>query len=79
MNTLHNQHTAHADMNTCSEFAKILAKKDLAPKTHLFDDNHENFSFWKTSFEYAVRELSLSPSEEMDLLIQWMGNTSSAN
>lgn len=26
-----------------------------------------------------MREISLSPSEEMDLLIQWLGNTSSAN
>lgn len=64
--TLHNQHTAHSvhtDINTCSEFANIFAK------THLFDDNAENFSSWKASFKNAVRELSLSPSEEMDLLI----------
>lgn len=82
INTLHNQHTAHSvhtDINTCSELAKIFGKKDFVAKTHLFEDNAENFSSWKASFKNAVRELSLSPSEEMDLLIQWLGNTSSAN
>lgn len=82
INNLHNQHTAHSvhtDINTCSEFANIFAKKDFVAKTHLFDDNAENFSSRKASFKNAVRELSLSPSEEMDLLIQWLGNASSAN
>lgn len=82
INTLHNQHTAHSvhtDINTCSELAKIFGKKDSVAKTHLFEDNAENFSSWKASFKNAVRELSLSPSEEMGLLIQWLGNTSSAN
>lgn len=82
INTLHNQHTTHSvptDINTCSEFGKIFAKKDFVGKTHLFDDNAENFSSWKASFKNAMRELSLSPSEEMDLLVQWLGSTSSAN
>ena len=64
--------------NTYSEYAKVFAKKDLVSKIHLFDDNPENFSSWKASFKNAVRELSLTPVEEMDLLIQWLGNTASA-
>lgn len=65
-------------MNTCSEFAKVFAKKDLVSKIHIFDDNPENFFSWKASIKNAVKELSLTPMEEMDLLIQWLGNTSSA-
>lgn len=71
-------HTGLTDMNTCLEFAKVFAKKDLVSKIHIFDDNPENFSSWKASFKNAVKELSLTPMEEMDLLIQWLGNTSSA-
>ena len=63
--------------NTYSEFAKVFAKKDLVSKIHLFYDNPENFSSWKASFKNAVRELSLTPMEEMDLLIQWLCNTAS--
>lgn len=71
-------HTGLTDMNTCSEFAKVFAKKDLVSKIHIFDDNPKNFSSWKASFKNAVKELSPTPMEEMDLLIQWLGNTSSA-
>lgn len=82
INTLHNQHAAHAgptDLNTCFEFAKIFAKEDLVSTIHLFDDNPENFSSWKASIKNAVRELGLSPSEAMNLPIQWLENTSSGN
>lgn len=71
-------HTGLTDMNTWSEFAKVFAKKDLVSKIHIFDDNPENVSSWKASFKNAVKELSLTSMEEMDLLIQWLGNTSSA-
>lgn len=48
---------------------KVFAKKDLVSKIHIFDDNPENFSSWKASFKNAVKELSRTPMEEMDLLI----------
>ena len=55
-----------------------FAKRELVSKIHLFDDNPENFSSWKASLKKAIREVSLTPMEEMNLLIQWLGNTASA-
>ncbi|RXN03515.1 hypothetical protein ROHU_013330 [Labeo rohita] len=41
-----------------------------------FNDQPENYWAWKTSFRSVIDELTLSPREELDLLIKWLGPAS---
>lgn len=59
----------YIDINICFEFVKIFGKKDFVVKIYLFEENVENFFFWKVFFKNVVREISFLLSEEMDLLI----------
>lgn len=47
----------------CSEFAKVFTKKDIISKTHIYDDNPENFPPWKASFQNALSQLGISLME----------------
>ncbi|XP_061190337.1 uncharacterized protein LOC133198227 [Saccostrea echinata] len=60
--------------NMCEEFSKFMVKKDmLLKRIHEFDDRPEFFGSWKSTFVNVVQELNLSPAEEVDLLIQYLG------
>ncbi|XP_062566124.1 uncharacterized protein LOC134228483 [Saccostrea cucullata] len=57
-----------------SEFTSFLLKKELMiNKLVNFDDKPENFLAWKTTFKSVIQEASVSPAEELDLLIRWLG------
>ena len=60
------------------DFAKYLARRELVT-TGLtkFDDQPESFRAWKSSFVNAVQGLELTASEELDLLVKWLGKESS--
>ncbi len=60
------------------DFAKFIARRELVT-TGLtkFDDNPENFRAWESSFVNATQDLQLSASEELDLLVKWLGKESS--
>ncbi|KAI3356594.1 hypothetical protein L3Q82_017794 [Scortum barcoo] len=60
------------------DFAKYLARRELV-NTGLtkFDDRPESFRAWESSFFNATRGLDLTDSEELDLLIKWLGKESS--
>lgn len=59
------------------DISSFLLKKELMiNKLVNFDDKHENFVPWKTSFKSVIQEASVSPSEELDLLIRWLGPSS---
>ncbi len=62
------------------DFAKFIARRELVT-TGLtkFDDNPENFRAWESSFINATQDLQLSASEELDLLVKWLGKESSDN
>lgn len=64
-----------SDQNVAiQDLAKFLVRKDiLIQRFTSFDDCPETFSVWKNSFCGVVKELSLTPSEEFDLLIKWLG------
>nr|XP_055053759.1 uncharacterized protein LOC129438884 [Misgurnus anguillicaudatus] len=72
----HNEsHTAPSDV---FELAKFLARRDLLTGgLSRFNDKPENYWAWKSSFCNAIEGLGLKPSEELDLLIQWLGSDSS--
>ncbi|XP_021332949.1 uncharacterized protein [Danio rerio] len=56
------------------ELAKFLARRDLLTGgLSRFNDKPENYWAWKSSFCNAIEGLDLKPSEELDLLVQWLG------
>ncbi|XP_068506561.1 uncharacterized protein [Syngnathus scovelli] len=68
----------HASPPQMIDFAKFLARRELVT-TGLtkFDDMPENFRAWQSSFLNATQGLGLSYSEELDLLVKWLGKDSS--
>lgn len=75
-NYTYNPHvTQGADM---MDFARYLARRELVT-TGLtkFDDRPESFRAWQSSFFNAIYGLGLTASEELDLLIKWLGKESS--
>jgi len=42
-----------------------------------FDDKPESYESWRASFQSVTRELGVTPFEEMDLLVKWLGPESS--
>ncbi|XP_037503363.1 uncharacterized protein LOC119378234 [Rhipicephalus sanguineus] len=53
---------------------KFLCRRDLVSGgLTKFDDQPENYRAWKSSFKGVTRDLGLSPREELDLLIKWLG------
>ncbi|KAK3100574.1 hypothetical protein FSP39_022032 [Pinctada imbricata] len=61
-----------------TDFAKFWFKKDLVTKVDPFDDKPEHYLSWKTSFKRVISELNVTASEELDLLIKWLGPSSSS-
>ena len=65
-------------VDLCSEFSKFIVKKDLLlSRLSKFNDKAEFYAVWKASFDNIMSELNVSPTEEMDLLIKWLGPESS--
>ncbi|KAL1426812.1 hypothetical protein MTO96_017954 [Rhipicephalus appendiculatus] len=57
---------------------KFLCRRDLVSGgLTKFDDQPENYRAWKSSFQGITRDLGLSPQEELDLLVRWLGPRSS--
>ena len=51
----------------------VLRKKLLLSRISSFSDRPEMYAAWKATFRCIVNELSLSPMEELDLMIKWLG------
>jgi hypothetical protein len=52
----------------------FLLKKDLLMhRFSSFDDSATNSTTWKVSFISIVREVKVTPLEELDLLTKWLG------
>lgn len=61
----------------CSELTKFIVKKDLIlSRLTKFDDTPELFSVWKSTFHSVMSELGVTPLEEIDLLIKYLGSDS---
>ncbi|XP_015230161.1 PREDICTED: uncharacterized protein LOC107084717 isoform X2 [Cyprinodon variegatus] len=60
-----------------NDFVRYLARRELVATGLLqFNDKPQNYRAWKRSFKSATLALDLSPSEEMDLLLKWLGRES---
>lgn len=61
-----------------SDLTRFLLKKDLLfSRFSHFNDKPETFTTWKTSFKGITEELQVTPFEEMDLLVKFLGPESS--
>ena len=56
------------------DLVKFLLRKDLTlSRLYIFNDKPETYKTWKSSFSQVMKEMSVNPSEEMDLLVKWLG------
>ena len=61
-----------------TEVTKYIVKKDLLlSRFSQFDDKPERYLVWKQSFSNIVKEIEVTPTEELDLLVRWLGPQSS--
>lgn len=68
----------HANTPHMIDFAKFLARRELVTTSLTkYDDTPENFRAWQSSFLNATQGLDLSFTEELDLLVKWLGKDSS--
>ncbi|XP_055486621.1 uncharacterized protein LOC129693911 [Leucoraja erinacea] len=74
-----NSPQATNDINpTTMDLAKYLARSQLVTTgLTAFNDKPENYWAWRSSFQNAIEGLGLSPGEELDLLVKWLGKESS--
>ena len=70
-----NAHQAHpSDSQSMSDFVRFFARRELVSSGLLqFSDQPENYRAWRASFLNAIQGLNLTDSEEMDLLVKWLG------
>ena len=60
--------------SVAGDLTKFLLRKDLVlSRLYVFNDKPECFGIWKSSFSEVVKEIGVTPSEETDLLIKWLG------
>lgn len=64
--------------DTTSDLARFLAKSQLVTGgLTTFDDKPESYLSWKATFQSVISELGLTASEELNLLLKWLGPESS--
>ncbi|XP_046568492.1 LOW QUALITY PROTEIN: uncharacterized protein LOC124276870 [Haliotis rubra] len=64
----------HPMPTQASDLTSYLLKRDLLNlRLTKFSDNPAEYQMWKTGFRNIGSELNLSPSEEMELLVRWLG------
>lgn len=69
--------TAKVNSTDVSELAAYLTRRYLITTgLKVFDDQPASYLSWKSSFNNAVEGLNLKPSEELDLIIKWIGGES---
>lgn len=60
-----------------NDFIRYFARRKIVATVLVqFNDKPQNFRAWKRSFNNAVRGLDLTASEEMDLVLKWLGKES---
>ncbi len=60
------------------DMVKFLIRREVVTSgSQKFDDRPQNYWGWKSSFISLTKDLALSPREELDLLVKWLGPQSS--
>ncbi|KAK7885901.1 hypothetical protein WMY93_025522 [Mugilogobius chulae] len=66
--------------NHTFDLARFLARNQvLTSGLNKFDDTPEHYQAWRASFINAIEPLGLTPSEEVDLMVKWLGKESSVH
>ena len=66
------------EVNMCDEFSRFMVRKELVfSRLTKYDDQPDMYIAWKSMFENIAHELRLTAAEEVDLLVKWLGPTSS--
>jgi len=80
---MHTDHIQHAkppvsdNVNQMQDITRFLLKKDMTlSRLVQFSDKPENYQAWKGTFDNVVKDMDLSASETLDLLIKWLGTES---
>ena len=67
----------HHDQSSMTDFVRYFARRELVTTGLMqFNDQPQSYRAWQRSFQNAVRGLDLTFSEEMDLLVKWLGKES---
>ncbi|CAE1175976.1 unnamed protein product [Acanthosepion pharaonis] len=60
-----------------SDLTRYFARRELLQASMLkFSDRPKDYRAWRRSFRNSIVDLHLTPSEEMDLLVKWLGPAS---
>lgn len=71
------QRTQGCGDGVVGDLAQYLIRKDLlVSRLSAFDDICDNYNSWKTTFRQVMLEMKARPSEELDLLIKYLGKDS---
>ncbi|XP_071133064.1 uncharacterized protein [Mytilus edulis] len=69
-----NVNNNNSQMELCNLITKMMARKDIVLSRLIkYNDSPFQFLSWKETFKDVMKELSVTPSEELDLLIKWLG------
>lgn len=64
--------------NHTFDLARFLARSQVITSgLTKFDDTPEHYQAWRASFISAIEPLGLTPNEEVDLMVKWLGKESS--
>lgn len=79
-----NNHSASVEVNNNKtnvpmvDMSKYFLKKDLIlSRITTYDDNPSLYLNWKLTFQNVIQDLNVTPSEELDFLVRYLGNNSS--
>ena len=61
-------------MKSCLEF--MARREVLTKRVEKFDDDPQNFHIWKTSFKTMLKDISITPQEELSLLTEYTSKES---
>ena len=62
----------------CETIAKIMAREDVVLSRLIkYNDSPIQYLSWKQTFKDVMSELEVTPSEQLDLMIKWLGPDSS--
>ena len=69
--------TSNSDQSVIKSYIEFMARRELiANNVEKFDNNPENFHTWKLTFKNMTKNISITPSEELSLIIEYTTNDS---
>lgn len=71
------QQQISAQATSVDDLSRFLLRKEvMMSRLVTFTDQSTAYHSWKSTFKAIVNEIGATPSEEIDLLIKWLGSTS---